>query len=336
MAAEAEAPLEYDTVRVIRQEAVGMYEVAVLAAGSAKALQRWMDEHGYKFPKGMDTACNDYIDMGWAFVAVKTRVGSKSQIDPKPGMRAANPNLPAGSSFDGAVQGMGFRFKVDKPVIPMRLSTFNEGELHNVVYLLTDKPSRLAGIPTGAVRRQVSGRELYRNVTDLLPLRILGGTIDDVSRSQIDSLKARRDPTPHNGQARDLFASDLFAARTKKLSLDFEEKEKELLRIGESLNLRGAQLDVLHDAALADERKKSLGQDLSALKRMTMTIIDGDFPRDYLRDNNLVPRRFKMKVALNSPANYEARSMAPLISQGVRHPPRPGSKGGRRPWWKMW
>jgi hypothetical protein len=37
-----------DEVRVIREEAVGMYEVAVLAAGSAKSLKRWMDDHGYK------------------------------------------------------------------------------------------------------------------------------------------------------------------------------------------------------------------------------------------------------------------------------------------------
>ncbi len=48
-------------VRVIREEAVGMYEVAVLAAGSAAALKKWMDEHGYQFPKGMDDVCEDYI-----------------------------------------------------------------------------------------------------------------------------------------------------------------------------------------------------------------------------------------------------------------------------------
>ena len=35
-----------DRVVVVKQEAVGMYEVAVLEAGSAKALKRWLDEHG--------------------------------------------------------------------------------------------------------------------------------------------------------------------------------------------------------------------------------------------------------------------------------------------------
>ena len=72
---------------MLREEAVGMYEVAVLAAGSAKALNRWMDDQGFKYPNGMDAACNDYVKYGWGFVAVKTRVGLKKGVDPKPGMR---------------------------------------------------------------------------------------------------------------------------------------------------------------------------------------------------------------------------------------------------------
>ena len=43
-----------DFIRVVKQEAVGMYEVAVLEAGSAAALNKWMDQHGYQYPAGMD------------------------------------------------------------------------------------------------------------------------------------------------------------------------------------------------------------------------------------------------------------------------------------------
>ena len=53
--------LKEKQVRVVKEEAVGMYEVAVLEAGSAKALKKWMDDHGYKYPKGMDKACEDYV-----------------------------------------------------------------------------------------------------------------------------------------------------------------------------------------------------------------------------------------------------------------------------------
>ncbi|MDG2206983.1 MAG: DUF2330 domain-containing protein, partial [Pirellulales bacterium] len=124
-------------VRVIRQEAVGMYEVAVLEAGSAAALKKWMDSNGFRYPNGMDAVCNDYVQNGWCFVAVKTKVGQKRGVDPAPGQRTVEEDLPSGAVFDGFVQGMGFRFKTDKLVVPMRLSAFNEGELRNIVYLLT-------------------------------------------------------------------------------------------------------------------------------------------------------------------------------------------------------
>ena len=91
-------------VRVVKEEAVGMYEVAVLEAGSAAALKKWVDEHGYQFPDGMDDACNDYVKQGWCFVAVKTNVGQKGGVAPKPGQRQVNAKLPAGSTFDGFVQ----------------------------------------------------------------------------------------------------------------------------------------------------------------------------------------------------------------------------------------
>ena len=47
---EEKPALEFETVHVVKEEAVGMYEVAVLQAGSAKALQRWMDDHQYIYP----------------------------------------------------------------------------------------------------------------------------------------------------------------------------------------------------------------------------------------------------------------------------------------------
>ena len=117
---KAESSLEYrkKKVTVLKKEAVGMYEVVVLDAGSAEALKKWMDEHGYQYPEGMDAACEDYIRQKWCFVAVKTKVGQKGGVDPQPGQREVKPNLPANSVFDGRVQAMGFRFKVDELVVP--------------------------------------------------------------------------------------------------------------------------------------------------------------------------------------------------------------------------
>jgi hypothetical protein len=315
----AEQALAVNTVRVLREEAVGMYEVAVLEAGSAAALKRWMDDHGYVYPNGMDKVCDEYVDLRWCFVAVKTRVGPKSAVDPQPGMRQVQPGLPAGSTFDGHVQAMGFRFPVKELVVPMRLSSFNEGELRNVVYLLTDGPRRIRSIPEEYVVRQVSGEQLYRNVTEPLPLRIIGGTEADIPQWQLQTLPQRRDPAPHNGVAKEIFAGDLLAAQQKRLSHPHEEAEKMLLRIGEHLSLRGPQIDELNLHALKTDRERVTQSALEGIKQMTMTVVDGDFPREVLAGQNLQFVEYRMPARRNNPQTYDAKLHGPAASaEGVR------------------
>ena len=303
MAATASAMKFKQEVRVIKQEAVGMYEVAVLEAGSAEVLKKWMDKNGYQYPDGMDKVTNDYVKIGWCFVAVKTKVGQKEGVNPKPGQRRVKPELPTGSVFDGNVQGMGFRFKSDHLVVPMRLSAFNKGDLRNVVYLLTDKPKKIRSIPEEYVVRQVSGKQLFDNVSLPLPLRIIGGQEKDIPEFQRAGLKKRRDPVPKNGVAKDLFAADLLAVATGNLSLKHEESEKELLRIGEHFGLRGPAADKANSLALADERAKTTKEGLELLKGMTLTVVDGDFPRQVIARDNLTFADYTMPRTRNNNLN---------------------------------
>ena len=67
-------------VKVLNEEAVGMYQVAVLEAGSAKALARWMADNGYRYPAGMDAVTEEYIGQGWCFVAIKAAIGAASGV----------------------------------------------------------------------------------------------------------------------------------------------------------------------------------------------------------------------------------------------------------------
>lgn len=312
MAAGSDTALAFkDQVNVLKEEAVGMYQVAVLEAGSAAALKKWMDNNGYKYPEGMDKVTNDYVDDGWCFVAVKTKVGQKAGVDPQPGARDVKRNIPDGSVFDGNVQGMGFRFKSEKLVVPMRLSAFNEGDLRNVVYLLTDGPQKIRAIPEEYVMRQISGRDLIANVTDLLPLRIIGGTEKDIPEYQRRSLPAQRNPEPKNGIAKELFASDMLAVATGELSLRHEEEEKELLRIGEHFGLRGAQLDTENAMALKEAREETTKKGLALLEDMTLTVVDGDFPREVISRDNLTFAQYKMPAARNNPLNYDATNFGP-------------------------
>ncbi|MCG8587550.1 MAG: DUF2330 domain-containing protein, partial [Pirellulales bacterium] len=307
-----ESSLDYskladDEVKVLKREAVGMYEVAVLAAGSAKALKKWMDEQGFKYPNGMDKVCNEYIDEKWCFVAVKTKVGQKDGVDPRPGQRNVTSKLPTGSTFDGFVQAMGFRFKTDKLVVPMRLSAFNAGELRNVVYILTDGPRKIRSIPEEYVMRQLTGEQLTKNVTDPLPLRIIGGTEKDLKEWHLRGLDKRRDPKPKNGVAKELFASDLLAVSTGKLSLPHEEQEKQLLAVGERFGLRGSEIDRLNAEAFKKEAEKTTAAGIKDLASMTMTVVDGDFPREVLGSQNLTFAQYKMPSRRNNVESYDAK-----------------------------
>jgi hypothetical protein len=319
-AKKSEAPLEVHVVRVIREEAIGMYEVAVLEAGSAAALKRWMDDHRYKYPQGMDAVCEEYVKLRWCFVAVKTKVGQKSGVDPKPRMRKANGKLPSGSTFDGNVQAMGFRFRTKDLLVPMRLSAFNAGELRNVVYLLTDGPRRIRSIPEEYVVRQLTGEQLYGNITNPLPLRIIGGTEKDIPAWQKQSLAQRRDPRPHNGLARELFAADVLAVKQDRLSHPHEEAEKMLLRIGEHFGLRGPDIDRQNGQALAADRAKTADEAADGVKKLSLTVLDGDFPREVVGGQNLTFAEYSMPPRRNSPQSYDATRHGPAgPRQGVRH-----------------
>ena len=306
-------PPKEEEVRVLKQEAVGMYEVAVLEAGSPKALEKWMGEHKFKYPAGMDDVTLDYVKARWCFVAVKTRIGPKAQTNPVPGMKEKpSTRKPAGASFDGYIQGMGFRFATPKAVVPMRLATYNDAdERRQIVYALTSEPVKFEGVPAERVVRQLTGTRLRKNVTDPLPLRIIGGTLKDIPKEQLEALKPQRDPSPHNGRAKELFAGDLQAAKTKELSLAHEEEEKELLNIGERMNLRGPELDVMHEQELAKAREDLAKLALSGLDGLSFTLIDGEFPFDYMKKNNLTFSRFDMPKAKNTPVVYDAVNAGP-------------------------
>lgn len=306
-----DADLSFNAVKVVNREAVGMYDIAVLAAGSSTALSRWMDDEGFRYPKGMDDVVQDYVDSRWYFVAIKTKVGQKAGVNPRPGLRGVNSNLPAGATFDGHVQAMGFRFKSDRLIVPMRLSAFNPGELRNVVYILTDGPRRIEDIPKRYVQRQISGKELYNNITKPLPLRVIGGTYNELNQWQKKNLKTQRNPTPHNGKAKELFASDLLAVYSGRLANPVEQKEKDLLAIGERLGLRGPQLDQLHDQVLDKDRSKAENSALKHLRKMTMTVVDGDFDRDVLGRQNLTFARYRMPKHRNNKIKYNSTTFGP-------------------------
>ena len=275
-------------VTVLKEEAVGMYQVAVLEAADPKALEAWMTAHQYVYPKGMDEVCAEYIEAKWCFVAVKANVGSQPAVEPKPGMRQADPLVDDVTGFEGAVQAMGFRFRIDKPVVPMRLSAFNGGELHNIVYVFSDQAVKIPELPESFVKGKISGEQLYKNMTEPLPVKVIGGTLEQAEKAgYLDMPQYSRDPRPKNGDAYDLLSSDLLAVKTGELTHPFEAREKELLKIGERLGLRGEEVDRLIGEVIAKERLAAAEAVKDSYRGMTLTVIEGDFPREVIAAKNL-------------------------------------------------
>ncbi|MFT7519014.1 MAG: hypothetical protein ACI9MC_001150 [Kiritimatiellia bacterium] len=303
--------LRFNQVKVLNQEAVGMYEVAVLQAGSSVALDRWMAEHGFKYPQGMDDVVDDYVAASWVFVAIKTKVGQMPGVTPRPGLQSVQHGLPAGSSFDGHVQGMGFRFKSAELVVPMRLSTFNGPDTHNLVYVLTDRSVKVAGVPSDIVRRQVSGAVLHSNITDSLQLNVVGGSLRDVSPDWLKGVDPQRAPDRFNGLAKDLFGGDLMALSNGELSLPYEQTEKDLLNISEELGLRDTAVDGMMASKVRTERDAASKMALGDLRGLTLTVIDGDFPRARLQEDNITFASWEMPSSKNNNSSYEARLSGP-------------------------
>jgi hypothetical protein len=195
---------------------------------------------------------------------------------------------------------MGFRFKVEAPVVPMRLSVFNGRDPHNVVYMLTDRPVKLAGVTEAMVKRQVGGQELFGHLTDPLEIVWKQGERKDLTDEHWASLQEKRDSDPHVSVARDLFAADLLALRTGELSLPVEELEKDLLRVSEAFGMRGPGVDDLHTKALRTQRDLALDGALSDIKEMTLTVIDGVLPHELLAEQNLVFEPYSMPKGRNT------------------------------------
>jgi hypothetical protein len=144
-----------------------------------------------------------------------------------------------------------------------------------------------------------------------------GGPYRD-PESRRKSLKQERNPVPKNGAAGELFASDLLAVGSGELALPHEEREKELLRIGERFGLRGPEIDKLNTASLTESRQKTVEQSLEQLKSMTLTVIDGDFPRELLAKHNLQFAEYQMPANRNRPEAYDAKLNKPAPKkQGI-------------------
>ena len=84
-----------DRVVVVKQEAVGMYEVGSAGSRQRQGAQALVGRARLQVSQGQWTnPATNTSNRGWCFVAVKTKVGQKDGVDPKPAQRNVNSKLP--------------------------------------------------------------------------------------------------------------------------------------------------------------------------------------------------------------------------------------------------
>jgi hypothetical protein len=100
-----------DRVTVWAEVLVGDYRAAVLSAGEGAALQQWLQGHGYATPADLGPVADEYARKGWSFVALKMN------LERVPGQAVLRD-----------VEPLGLRFKAERLVFPLRISTLSAPE----------------------------------------------------------------------------------------------------------------------------------------------------------------------------------------------------------------
>lgn len=100
-------------VQVIEKKSIEYYDVAVLASDDKDALADWLNNNGYHFPEQYNYVLQSYIDNNWIFTAVKFKDDINSQIL-------------SGSMRSGNLIPLELKFKTEKPVYPLKISSITE------------------------------------------------------------------------------------------------------------------------------------------------------------------------------------------------------------------
>lgn len=110
---------EYN-VKVEATYTVGEYDIVILSAEESGGLKRWLDDNGYKIPKGAEEVLDPYIKSNLKFFVVKVNLEEKS----KTGSQQLRP--------------LQIKFESPKFMLPIRLGMANaDGDQDMIVYAFT-------------------------------------------------------------------------------------------------------------------------------------------------------------------------------------------------------
>jgi len=110
-----------DSVDVIWEEQVGIYNVQVVRAGEAGDLIQWLNENRFQFDEEDTQVFDEYVRRSWCFVVAR--------VDP---VRSAHDKI----ITEGLVAPLILRFETDAPVYPLALTGTAGHNTQVVLYVL--------------------------------------------------------------------------------------------------------------------------------------------------------------------------------------------------------
>lgn len=112
-------------VEVIKAEKAGIYDVKVVRSQSAEGILGWLKENGFGFNDGDVQVFEDYVNRNWCFVVAK--------VQPESGTEERK--IVSGNMVDPLI----LRFKTDRPIYPLALTSTIGAETEVLLYTLSEK-----------------------------------------------------------------------------------------------------------------------------------------------------------------------------------------------------
>ena len=134
------AALAYDDaaalVKVEAQFTVGEYEIVILSAKDALALEQWLKQNKYKIPEGAEPLFRPYIQQGMKFFVARVDV---SKVTFKDGMAMLSP--------------LRFHYDSEKFELPVRLGLINAKDKQDLIIHILAKNQRyeVANFPNATI-----------------------------------------------------------------------------------------------------------------------------------------------------------------------------------------
>jgi len=138
---------EAERVNVLEIKTVGAYEVAILSAGDAGSLVRWLESNGYSVPEGKSAILGEYTAKGWYFVAARIQldrdvafklVSTASPKDSDASTRARQTLQRQMAS--GELHPLRISFDTPQCIFPLKISAVGGKSSELSLYVLSAEP----------------------------------------------------------------------------------------------------------------------------------------------------------------------------------------------------